>query len=86
MRNRALFAEDAPKPGPWRKWLLRIAVLLVAAGGTSALFVARARQAHIESEAEAAAQAADDSEMAEFDVRDAEDFAVDDEEDPLSLP
>lgn len=61
-------------------------MLLVASGATSAAFVTRARQAHMDSEAEAAAQAADDGEMAEFDVRDAEDFAVDDEEDPLSLP
>lgn len=82
----AVHAEDAPKPGPWRKWIIRVALLLIAAGGTAAVVVARARQADIESKAEAAAQAADDSEMAEFDVRDAEDFAVDDDEDPLSLP
>eukprot|EP00892_Ulva_mutabilis_P010787 jgi/Ulvmu1/8080/UM004_0317.1 len=79
-------AKEAPKPGPWRKWLIRIAVLLVASGATSGFFVTRARQAHKESQAEAEAQAEDDSEVAEFDVRDAEDFAVDDDEDPLSLP
>lgn len=61
-------------------------MLLVASGVTSTVVVAQARQAQIEIENEAAAQAEDDTEMAEFDIRDAEDFAVDDDEDPLSLP